>query len=81
MLLKVETENEKGVRTVQKTISDIVNKIHFILIHQNENGELPFSTTFKLNKKLVKPVVLDNTLINMFIENKELNTMMNMMYM
>jgi ATP-dependent Lon protease len=80
MLSKVEVDSEKGVRTAQKTISDIVNKIHFILTHQNEKGELPFSTTFKLNKKLVKPIILDTTLINMFIENKELNTMMNMMY-
>ena len=81
LLKKVGSESEKGVRTAQKTISDLVNKIHFILTHQNDKGELPFSTTFKMKEYLVKPVVLGTTLIDIFIENKELNGMMNMMYM
>jgi ATP-dependent Lon protease len=63
IIKKLGTENEKGVRTVQKILCDIVNKIHFIWTHQNDKGELPF------------------TIIDIFIENKELNTMMSMMYM
>ena len=80
LLNKVSKDEDKGVRTAQKIIADIVNKIHFIITHQNDNGELPFTTTFKLSKKLDFPVVLVPKLLDVFIENKELNTMITMMY-
>ena len=81
ILRKVSSEGDKGVRTVQKAMGDVVNKIHFILAHQDDKGILPFSTTFKLTEKLPTPTTLTTKLIDVFIENKELNTMMNMMYM
>ncbi len=58
-----------------------MNKIHFILTHQDENGKLPFSTTFKLQNKLELPLVLNKKLLDIFISNKELNHMMNLMYL
>ena len=81
LIKKVCKEDDKGVRTIQKCIADLMNKIHFILTHQDENGKLPFSTTFKLQNKLELPLVLNKKLMDIFISNKELNHMMNLMYL
>jgi ATP-dependent Lon protease len=77
---KVSKDNDKGVRTVQKCILDIINKIHFILTHQNENGKLPFITSFKLNKKIELPLLLNKKIIDSLTENKELTSVLNLMY-
>ena len=81
LIKKVSGDDEKGVRTIQKCISDLINKIHFVVTHQDENGKLPFSTTFKLDKKLETPVKLTQKILDIFISNKELNHMMNLMYL
>ena len=80
LIKKISEDDEKGVRTIQKCISDLINKLHFIITHQDENGKLPFSTTFKLDKKLDNPVKLSEKILDIFISNKELNHMMNLMY-
>ena len=77
---KVSTSNDKGVRTIQKAILDLINKIHFIITHQNEEGKLPFLTSFKLDTKLTLPLCLDNKVIDNLTENKELSQVLNMMY-
>lgn len=81
LIKKICKEDDKGVRTIQKCIADLTNKIHFILTHQDENGKLPFSTTFKLSNKLELPLVLNKKLLDIFISNRELNNMMNLMYL
>ena len=81
LIKKVCKEDDKGVRTIQKCIADLMNKIHFILTHQDEHGKLPFSTTFKLENKLELPIILNKKLLDTFISNKELNHMMNLMYL
>jgi ATP-dependent Lon protease len=81
LLRKICAQDEKGVRTVQKSIADLINKIHFIITHQNEKGELPFSTTFKLTKKLECPINISEKLLDTFLENKELGIMLSMMYL
>jgi ATP-dependent Lon protease len=77
---KITNKNDKGVRTIQKAISDLINKIYFIITHQDEEGKLPFLTSFKVDKKLTLPLVLNNILIDNLIENKELSTVLNLMY-
>ena len=77
---KVSASNDKGVRTIQKAILDLINKIHFIITHQNEEGKLPFLTSFKLDTKLTLPLCLDNKVIDNLTENKELSQVLNMMY-
>ena len=78
---KVCKSGEKGVRTVEKFIADIVNKINFVVVHQDENGVLPFKTTFKVGKKLVYPIHLDKSILDKLTTNKELDTVLNMMYL
>lgn len=81
LIRRVSKTEDKGVRTIQKTIEDIVNKIDFLVTHQDKDGNLPFSTTFKLGMKLSYPVKVSSKMIDRLVKDKELNTMLNMMYM
>lgn len=80
LISKVCRSGDKGVRTLEKTIKDLVNKLNFIQIHQNENGELPFKTSFQLNYKLTFPLLLKTELLDKLIEESDLEIKMSMMY-
>ena len=81
LVQRVCEKQDKGVRTIEKSIMDIINKISFLVTHQDAQGGLPFSTTFKMNKKLSYPVTLTTDILNKLVANKELNIMLNMMYL
>ena len=81
LIQRVCKKDDKGVRTVKKSIMDIMNKISFLVTHQDEKGCLPFSTTFKMNRKLTYPVTLTIDIISKLVANKELNSMLSMMYL
>ena len=74
--------HDKGVRTLEKAIKDIVNKISFILSHQDINGKLPFKTSFELNRYLETPVKINKTLLEAIMDSNDLNTIigLKMMY-
>lgn len=73
--------DDKGVRTLEKSIKDIINKISFLVSHQDENGKLPFKTSFDLKYKLSYPVKITDILIDKLLTNKDLDNMLNMMYL
>ena len=81
LINKVCKSDDKGVRTIEKSIADIVNKVCFLATHQDADGKLPFSTTFKMCKKLSYPVALDRTILDNLVANKELNHMLHLMYL
>lgn len=81
MINRVCKVDDKGVRTLEKTVKDIVNKINFLVSHQNENGKLPFSTSFDLKYKLCYPVVITKDLLDKLLVTKELDDMIKMMYL
>ena len=80
LINKVCISNDKGVRTIEKTIKDIVNKINFIVTHQNENGILPFKTSFQMKSKLSFPIIINKEILDKLLEGKELDSSLNMMY-
>lgn len=80
LINRVCLAGDKGVRTIEKTIKDLVNKISFISIHQNTDGILPFKTSFQLKEKLSFPLILNPTLLDMLLDDKELDISLNMMY-
>ena len=77
---KVCKSHDKGVRTMDKAIKDLVNKISFLVSHQDDKGNLPFKTSFQLEHRLDFPVQLNNTLLDKLLSCKELDTILNMMY-
>ena len=78
---KVSSEMDKGVRTIQKYIFDLVNKISFLVTHQNSEGKLPYNISFNTEKKLVYPVTLTPNLIDIVIERKKESNFLHMMYL
>lgn len=71
---------DKGVRTLEKSIKDIINKINFLITHQNSDGKLPFKTSFELNHRLEFPVLITKNLLNKLLESKELDNVLNTLY-
>jgi ATP-dependent Lon protease len=78
---KVCKAHDKGVRTLEKGIKDLVNKIVFILSHQDKNGRLPFKTSFELGSYLEEPVKISKQLLGKILESKELNNIMSLQMM
>ena len=78
---KVCKAHDKGVRTLDKGIKDLVNKLVFILSHQEKNGKLPFKTSFELGSYLHAPVVISNELLGKVLESKELANIMSLQMM
>ena len=80
-IVKVCKSHDKGVRTLEKGIKDLVNKIVFILSHQDKNGKLPFKTSFELGSYLEVPVKISKQLLGKILESKELNNIMSLQMM
>ena len=80
LIERVCKSDDKGVRTIKKSISDIMNKISFLVNHQDAAGNLPFSTTFKITKKLSYPLKISIKIIEQLMESKDLHGMSHMMY-
>ena len=80
LISKVCMLNDKGVRTLEKTIKDLVNKINFIITHQNDKGILPFKTSFQLNYKLIFPILIDFSLLDKLLQEKDIDVSLSMMY-
>ena len=81
LVSKVCKQSDKGVRTIKKVLTDVINKIIFIITHQDGSGRLPFDTTFNLGFKLEYPVMIDCNLLDTLIKSKELNSMLHTMYL
>lgn len=73
--------DDKGVRTLEKSMKDIINKISFLVSHQDDNGKLPFKTSFDLNYKLSYPVIITDNLIDKLLTSKRLDNTLNIMYL
>lgn len=66
---KVSPETNPGIRTLDHTITKIVNKVNFLYHHQNKQGKLTsFKTTFDIGKKLTLPFCLGVEKVDMFLE-------------
>ncbi len=74
LVRKTCESHDKGVRTIEKTISDIMNKIRFVVTHQDKDGKLPFKVSFAPDKKLNYPLEIDKNLIDIFVEDKKIST-------
>lgn len=71
---KVCDSSDKGVRTIEKTIGDIMNKIRFVITHQDKSGKLPFKVTFAPDKILKYPLDIEKSLIDTFVEDKKISS-------
>jgi len=78
---KVTKSGDKGVRTIEKTLKDITNKINFIISMQDDSGGLPFETSFEMKSRVVLPLTLTKNIIDKCIKEESLcDIMRSMMY-
>lgn len=61
---KVTTADDRGIRTIEKYINDIINKLHFLSVHQTADGVVPIIVSFNTEIPLTFPITLDNDLID-----------------
>lgn len=65
------SKGDKGVRNLEKVIMDMVNKLKFLELHQDENGILPFDLSFKVRKKITFPFQVDLQTLKCIIQFEE----------
>lgn len=80
LINKICSSSDKGVRTLEKFCKDIVNKVNFLLTHQDETGKIPFKISFQLDSKLTLPISLTNKFLDNIIESQDLKTKISSMY-
>ena len=70
-LINQFSRGDKGVRNLEKVIMDMVNKLKFLELHQDENGILPFELSFKVKQKITFPFQLDLETLKCIIKFEE----------
>jgi len=78
---KVCTSEDKGVRTIEKTITDVVNKINFIVTHQSKKGIIDFfDMSFDPKEILSFPVTITKSILDKLIADKDIDMKLASMY-
>lgn len=79
---KVTTNEDKGIRTLEKVSKELVNKLNFLVNHQDENGKVDdFNISFNVREKLSYPLKLTREIFDKVYDYKsEKNPSLQMMY-
>ena len=81
LINQVCSSYDKGVRSIEKAISDLINKINFIYHNQDESGCLTgFNVSFDIGEKLEYPIVINKNMVSKLIKFKSINEYFSMMY-
>lgn len=84
LISRVCNQDDKGVRTIEKAITDIVNKLYFIYKHQNKDGKLIGfeNINFKLNQPVNFPLALTKDIVTALTSEQTIqNSSISMMYL
>ena len=63
--------SEKGLRTLEKIILDIVNKLKFLELNQDDTGNLQFDFSFKINRKVSFPFEVNLQTLKCLVQFEE----------
>jgi len=75
-------QTDKGVRSIEKAVIDIINKLKFLIAYQDNKGNIPlFNISFKVGKLLTYPINVTNEILVSILEKKELSLVFNTMYL
>lgn len=65
---KVSSEDDEGVRSIDKCVNNIVTKIDFLVKHQDKKGKLKgFNMSFDIGKVIKYPLILSGEIIEILI--------------
>jgi len=79
---KYSKTSDKGVRSIEKKVKDIVSKINFILTHQDNIGKLPFKVSFQLKYKIEIPLIITKDILDTVLSDNspEIDKLIPFMY-
>jgi ATP-dependent Lon protease len=69
IVTRVSSEEESGVRTLDRSINSIIKKIAFLKDHQDKKGQIQFNISFNVNKMLKFPLHITQKLIDIFMDS------------
>ena len=75
------SDSDKGVRTIEKFVNDIITKIHFLYTHQCESGKLPFKVSFSVSDKISFPYEINSDIVSSLVKNPKRSSAPMFMYM
>ena len=64
-----------GIRSIEKLIMDLVDKLIFLNNVQDDDGNVSFSVSFKCKEKISFPLTVEQTLFNQITKSYDDNTM------
>lgn len=77
IIQSVISDSEKGIRTLERAVKDIIHKISFLVIHDNQ-----LDSSFYCGKKLEYPVLLTPSLVDILLKDfKKEDTRYEQMYL
>jgi len=84
LISRVCNQDDRGVRTIEKAITDIVNKLYFIHKHQDESGKLIGfdNVKFNLGQAVKFPLTLTKEIVTaLTVDQSVQNISLSMMYL
>lgn len=73
--------NNVGIRNIENVLNNMLNKLVFIINHQDKNGLLKnFNLTFDIKKKLKFPIVINNSIIEKLYTQEQINSSIASLY-
>lgn len=64
ILNRISAEKEKGIRTIERAVKDMIHKISFLVLHEDR-----IATSFAWKQKLTYPVTLTNALVDVLLKD------------
>lgn len=74
IISKVCKSSDKGIRSIEKAVKDIIRKISFLYHHHDK---CDFSLSFKVKDRITLPLTLTSEIVGMCLDNKSLLSAMN----
>lgn len=64
LIQRVSKDNDKGIRTIERAVKDIIHKISFLVEHKND-----ISVSFSLKDSIQYPLTLTNEMVDLFLKD------------
>jgi len=71
ILNRIGEQEKTGIRNIERCINSLVNRIHFLVSHQDENGKIDLDNiSFSIGKRLEYPITITNDIIDRLIKSR-----------
>ena len=72
ILNKIGEKDKTGIRNIERCINSFVNRINFLVSHQDENGKISLDNiSFSIGKRLEYPITITEEIVNRIIKPRK----------